>query len=126
VLSFVGDVLRFDYTENRGGVLSFEYCLPENWRGSVLTLAVVTFLGLLILLLIFTSGLKPATVIALSLVCGGALSNLFDRIAVDGYVVDFLSVGWGGFRSAIFNVADAAITIGTGLFLVGFLWSFRP
>jgi len=126
VLSFAGDALRLDYTENRGAVLSFEYCLPERWRGSVLTVAVAVFLGLLIPFLMFTSALRPPLVIALSLICGGSLSNLLDRIAFGGYVVDFLSLGWGGFRSAVFNVADAAIAVGTVLFLLSILWRFRP
>jgi len=125
-LSFIGDVFRLDYTENRGAVLSFEYCLPERWRGSVLTLAVAAFLGLLIPFLMFTSVLRPPSVIALSLICGGALSNLLDRVVWGGCVVDFLSLGWGGLRTAIFNVADAAITVGAVLFLLSMLWGFRP
>jgi signal peptidase II len=107
VLSFASDALRLDYTENRGAVLSFEYCLPERWRGSVLTTAVAVGLGLLLPFLMFTPGLRPSLVIGLSLICGGSLSNLLDRVAFGGYVVDFLSLGWGGFRTAIFNVADA-------------------
>ena len=123
VLSFAGDTLRLDYTENRGAVLSFEYCLPEGWRGSTLTIAVTMFLGLLIFFLLFGSFLRPPSVISLSLLCGGGLSNLLDRIAFGGDVVDFLSIGWGGFRSAIFNVADAAITMGAALFFISILWS---
>jgi signal peptidase II len=123
VLSFAGDTLRLDYTENKGAVLSFEYCLPEGWRGSTLTVAVAVFLGLLIFLLVFTSFLRLPSVIALSLLCGGSLSNLLDRIAFGGNVVDFLSLGWGGVRSAIFNVADAAITMGAALFFISILWS---
>jgi signal peptidase II len=126
VLSLASDALRLDYTENRGAVLSFEYCLPERWRGSVLTGAVAGFLGVLILFLMFTSVLRPLSVIALSLICGGSLSNLLDRVAFGGYVVDFLSLGWGGFRTAIFNVADAAITVGTALFLLSILRSLLP
>jgi len=123
VLAFAGDALRLDYTENRGAGLSFEYCLPEGWRGSTLTVAVTVFLGLLIFFLLFASFLRPPSLIALSLLCGGGLSNLLDRIAFGGYVVDFLSIGWGGFRSAIFNVADAAITMGAALFFISILWS---
>lgn len=51
-------------------------------------------------------------VIALSLVLGGALGNIIDRVRV-GYVVDFADLHFGEFRPfLIFNVADAAITIG--------------
>jgi signal peptidase II len=122
-LSYAGDMLRLDYTENRGGVLSFEYCLPEMFRGSNLTAAVSVSLGLLFLCLLFTSGLWPLSVIGLSLICGGSLSNLLDRIALDGDVVDFLSLGWGGLRTAIFNVADAAITIGASLLIISVVWN---
>jgi signal peptidase II len=61
--------------------------------------------------------LKPVMVLALSCICGGGISNLLDRAALGGYVVDFLNVGWGGFRSGIFNMADVAIAL--GLLLLG-------
>ena len=124
-LSFAGDALRLDYAENRGGILSFEDCLPEEWRGSVLTAAVAAFTGSLVLCLLFAPVLRPLMVVALSMICGGILSNLLDRIALGGDVVDFLSLGWGGFRTAIFNVADAAISVGTMLLVVGLVRNLR-
>jgi signal peptidase II len=62
------------------------------------------------------------TVCALSLVLGGALGNLSDRVFrspgfLHGAVVDFVRLGWW----PVFNVADSAITIGA-LLLVGFGW----
>jgi signal peptidase II len=56
--------------------------------------------------------------IALSLVLGGALGNIVDRIRY-GYVVDFADLHFGEWRPfLIFNVGDAAITIGVLLLLV--------
>jgi signal peptidase II len=56
--------------------------------------------------------------IALSLVLGGALGNIVDRVRY-GYVVDFADLHFGEWRPfLIFNVADAAITIGVLLLLV--------
>lgn len=49
--------------------------------------------------------------IALSLILGGALGNLIDRILL-GHVVDFLDFHAAGFHWPAFNVADSAITIG--------------
>ncbi len=49
--------------------------------------------------------------LALSLVLGGALGNLIDRVRL-GAVVDFLDAHWAGLHFPAFNVADAAITIG--------------
>lgn len=59
--------------------------------------------------------------LALSLILGGALGNLIDRIAY-GYVVDFLSFHWDEHYFPAFNVADSAITCGAFLLILeGFL-----
>jgi len=56
--------------------------------------------------------------IALSLVLGGALGNIVDRVRF-GYVVDFADLHFGDWRPfLVFNVGDAAITIGVLLLLV--------
>ncbi len=56
--------------------------------------------------------------LALSLVLGGALGNIVDRVRF-GYVVDFADLHFGEWRPfLVFNVADAAITIGVLLLLV--------
>ncbi|MCG3200231.1 MAG: Lipoprotein signal peptidase [Gammaproteobacteria bacterium] len=54
--------------------------------------------------------------LALSLVLGGTLGNLVDRMAL-GYVVDFLDFHAGGRHWPAFNVADTSITLGA-LFLI--------
>lgn len=54
--------------------------------------------------------------LALALTVGGAAGNLFDRL-VYGYVIDFLDLGWW----PIFNVADCALVVGTGM-LIWVLW----
>ena len=58
----------------------------------------------------------------LTLVLGGAIGNLIDRIAY-GHVVDFLDFHFAGWHFWAFNVADSAITIGAGLLILD---SFRP
>jgi signal peptidase II len=56
-------------------------------------------------------------ILALSLILGGALGNIKDRYEL-GYVVDFADLHFGDFRPfLIFNVADAAITIGVVIVL---------
>jgi signal peptidase II len=60
---------------------------------------------------------------ALSLVLGGALGNVIDRLRF-GAVVDFLDVHIAGWHWPAFNVADSAITIGVGLMLLHQL--FQP
>jgi signal peptidase II len=53
----------------------------------------------------------------LSLILGGALGNLWDRLAL-GHVVDFISVHYQGWYFPTFNVADSAVTVGAGLMIL--------
>ena len=55
--------------------------------------------------------------VALSLVLGGAMGNLIDRLAY-GYVIDFLDVYYQTWHWPAFNIADSAITLGVILMLV--------
>jgi len=55
--------------------------------------------------------------LALSLILGGALGNLYDRLTL-GYVVDFLDFHWANWHFAAFNVADMAISVGAVLIIV--------
>lgn len=55
--------------------------------------------------------------LALSMILGGALGNLIDRIAY-GYVVDFLSFHWDEHYFPAFNLADSAITCGAFLLIL--------
>ena len=54
--------------------------------------------------------------VALSLILGGAVGNLIDRLAY-GYVIDFLDVYYGTWHWPAFNIADSAITLGVVLML---------
>lgn len=61
---------------------------------------------------------NPRDKAALALVLGGALGNILDRIRF-GYVVDFADLHFGEWRPfLVFNVADAAITIGVVILLI--------
>jgi len=54
--------------------------------------------------------------VALALVLGGALGNLYDRLTL-GHVVDFVQLHAGGWYFPAFNVADSAITLGVALLI---------
>jgi signal peptidase II len=60
--------------------------------------------------------------IGLSLILGGAVGNVIDRI-VHGHVIDFIDVHWAGWHWPAFNVADTGITVGAALIIVD---SFMP
>ena len=108
--SFAGDMFRLQYAENTGAFLSLGSSLPESWRHITFTVLVGILLAALLLYTLFSGTLAPSQIFCFSLLCGGGLSNLIDRIVYDGRVVDFLNVGIGPLRTGIFNVADMAIT----------------
>ena len=55
--------------------------------------------------------------ISITLILGGALGNLIDRL-LHGYVVDFLDVYYGSYHWPIFNIADSAITVGVVVLII--------
>ena len=59
--------------------------------------------------------------LGLSLVLGGAIGNLVDRLRL-GYVVDFISVHYDTWYFPTFNVADAAISVGAALIVIDSIW----
>ncbi|MGB2045699.1 MAG: signal peptidase II [Porticoccaceae bacterium] len=59
---------------------------------------------------------KKLEALALALILGGALGNLYDRLTL-GYVVDFLDFHWSGMHFPAFNIADAGISVGAALLI---------
>ena len=62
--------------------------------------------------------------LGLSLILGGAVGNLIDRVR-QGFVIDFVDVYWQGWHFWAFNVADAAITVGATLVFIDILFVNR-
>ena len=62
-------------------------------------------------------GGKGREALALALILGGAVGNLYDRLVL-GYVVDFLVLHYEQHAWPAFNIADSAITLGAGLLLL--------
>jgi signal peptidase II len=112
VMSFARDTLRLQYAENRGAFLSIGATLPEKTREVVFTFGISAIVFGILGYLVFVPVLPYPTTIALSLFAGGGLSNLVDRIAYGGSVIDFLNIGLGSLRTGIFNIADVAIMAG--------------
>jgi signal peptidase II len=111
-ISLLGGAVRFQLAENPGAFLSLGAGLSPHWRfflGVVFSGAALAALAVFILR---STSLSPAQRIGLGLVVAGGLGNLVDRLANDGRVVDFVSLGVGSLRTGIFNVADVAITAG--------------
>ncbi|WP_434456884.1 signal peptidase II [Stutzerimonas urumqiensis] len=96
---------------NRGAAFSF-LATEAGWQRWLFALIAIVVSGVLI---VWMKRLKPSETwlaIALALVLGGALGNLYDRVVL-GHVVDFILVHWQErWYFPAFNVADSAITVG--------------
>jgi signal peptidase II len=115
--SFFDGTLRLQYVENSGAFLSLGESLPHRWRTAVFTVGAGAVLAVALLYLLLASKAVPVQIIALSLICGGGIGNLIDRVRYDGYVTDFLNMGIGPLRTGIFNFADVALMAGIALFV---------
>jgi signal peptidase II len=101
---------------NEGAAFSFLADAGGWQRWLFAGLAVAVSAGLLVWLKRLEEH-ERMTGAALSLVAGGALGNLIDRVAY-GHVVDFVDLYWRTWHWPAFNVADSAITAGVALLLL--------
>jgi signal peptidase II len=104
------------YVHNTGAAFSFlsEAGGWQRWFFAALAIIMSTIMT------IWLTRLKEnetLLAVALSLILGGAIGNLIDRLFY-GYVIDFLDVYYGTYHWPAFNIADSAITIGVALMLV--------
>lgn len=105
-LALVDGWLYFVHRQNPGVAFSMFADLPADWR--VPLLAGVAMLGVVLFARIIVSTADPLARAAAATVMAGAIANLGDRL-VNGHVTDFVLVRFFPF---VFNVADAAITVG--------------
>ena len=118
-ISLIGNYLTLYYIRNNGAAFS----LFANSTVLVLLIAVaIGVIAYLYLRNINTGSLWYKLIFGL--IIGGALSNLIDRVRHGGYVVDFISfsIPQFNFHFAIFNLADAAISVGVILLFVTLLF----
>lgn len=114
----IGDYLRLTYIYNPGA--AFGIHLGEYSRAIFLVLSIVALVALIAMY--WGTPLRDRVrLMAISLICAGAIGNLVDRIRSHRGVVDFLDIGIGDLRWPVFNVADIAVTTGA-VFLALSLW----
>ena len=107
------------------GVLELRYFLTDGMAFSMLAgkqkllIAVTSLMLLGVLWMLFARKLTPLERVAWTLVLGGGIGNLIDRIAT-GVVVDYINVLFMNF--AIFNFADICVCVGVGLLMVWVLF----
>ena len=106
-------------------LLELRYFLNDGMAFSMLAgkqkllIAVTSLMLLGVLWMLFARKLTPLERVAWTLVLGGGIGNLIDRIAT-GVVVDYINVLFMNF--AIFNFADICVCVGVGLLMVWVLF----
>jgi signal peptidase II len=115
-VSIIPGLFQLSHWENTGAAFSMFADSSSPWRTlgligfSVVALVVIGFL-------LWKSGSAlNATTIALTMIMGGALGNLWDRVG-KGTVTDFLDFYLGQHHWPPFNVADSAIVVGSILLI---------
>jgi len=105
---------RLAHVENRGAAFGLFSDSPSEWKIATLILFSVIALVVVSALLWRNSHSMTTTGVGLSLILGGAVGNLWDRLA-NGHVTDFLLFYIGSYQWPAFNVADSAIVVGAAL-----------
>jgi signal peptidase II len=113
----IDGLLDITYVRNTGVAFGIFSSLSSPSKSLLLS----AFTGVAVVMVIIYSLRSPVAnrllQVALALILGGALGNLFDRLSY-GYVIDFLELYAGEYRWPAFNVADSAITTGVCLLIL--------
>ncbi|WP_241146161.1 signal peptidase II [[Collinsella] massiliensis] len=107
-------VVGFEYVENRGAAFG----LGEGF-GFVFVLLAVVMVAASVVYLVRAPRVSRLEVVGLGMVCGGAIGNAIDRVAL-GYVTDFITTRFMSFPSL--NIADIGVTVGVVIALIGFIF----
>lgn len=116
-IEIVPGVFYLSHVRNSGVAFGLMPAHGELWRELLLVVVAATALVLVGRLFVAADPRERRFLVALSLVAGGAVGNLVDRVTT-GAVTDFLAVYLGSYRWPDFNLADSALVVGIGLFLL--------
>jgi len=124
-IQLIPHVFYLTHVENRGAAFGLFADSPSQWKIGMLILFSVIAMAIVSTLLWRSGHAMTTTGVGLSLILGGAIGNLWDRL-VSGRVVDFLLVYIGSYQWPAFNAADSAIVIGAGLLVYEILFDKSP
>lgn len=108
------DVLNLYYCTNNGAAFS-----SMSGKTTFLIIITAAIILWLLVLMILKKVKKPLNMAAISLIIGGGVGNLIDRIFNEGRVVDFIDVRIINFP--IFNFADICAVVGAGILLLSLI-----
>jgi len=115
VIEVIPGFFNIVHVQNPGGAFGFLAGSSPQWRALVFVFFTLVAMGMILYLYKSTPARHKWLLTAFSLIIGGALGNLLDRLRL-GEVVDFLDLYAGSLHWPAFNAADSAITVGMLIF----------
>ncbi|HEY3617315.1 MAG TPA: signal peptidase II [Candidatus Sulfotelmatobacter sp.] len=112
---------RITHTENTGAAFSLFADSPSHWKTVLLIGFSLVAMVIVSVLLWKQTRALTITGVALAFILGGAVGNLWDRVA-SGRVVDFLLFYIQEHQWPVFNLADSAIVVGAILLVIEIFW----
>lgn len=123
-IQIIPGFFNLTHTENTGAAFSLFADSPSHWK-TVLLIGFSALAMVVVSVLLWRQARALSlTGIALSLILGGAVGNLWDRVA-SGRVVDFLLFYVSKYEWPVFNLADSSIVIGASLLVLEILFDVR-
>jgi len=106
--------LRLVHVQNRGAAFGLFSDIGNR------TFIIISTVAIILIILSLLTLKRRFEIFSLSLILGGAIGNLIDRISM-GRVIDFIDLYLGRWHWPAFNLADSFITVGIVLFLISTL-----
>src|SRR5437899_5184837 len=124
-VAVIDGLFNITYVRNTGVAFGIFSSISSPAKSLLLSIFTAFAAILVITYSVRSSARNRLLQVALALILGGALGNLYDRLAY-GYVVDFLEFYVGTYHWPSFNVADSAISIGVALLALEILRNETP
>jgi signal peptidase II len=123
VITVIPGFFNLTHVRNRGAAFGILADLPASWRSAFFV--TITIVAVAVIAVLIRKTHERLLVTAFSLIAGGAVGNVIDRIRY-GEVVDFIQWYVKSYYWPSFNVADSAISIGVALLAIDMLFVKKP
>lgn len=114
-VTLVNHIFHLEYTENSGAMMGVGTDLSAQTRFWLFIVFTACALSAILAFTLLDKTLTATAMVSLSLILGGGLGNLLDRVFKGGIVVDFMIITLGPLKTAIFNFADLSILTGVAV-----------
>ncbi|MGE3920794.1 MAG: signal peptidase II [Gammaproteobacteria bacterium] len=112
--------LNIIFTQNTGVAFGF-LNNTQGWSNTVFSVFALIVSVILVIWIRRLEKNETLIALALSLILGGALGNLIDRLW-HGYVIDFIDFHINAWHFATFNIADSGISVGVTILIINLIW----